>query len=129
MDVVAAANFILARIGKWVDGHIVFVPFKTENHEMKKRKKRKRSDAVRGMCVNLPDDPWVGPAADGAVQAHALLLPDGVGAGFDHKLWGVHQAVYVHALKVFLVFMDLKKETLKSRWTVKNPVRVNFLRE
>lgn len=51
------------------------------------------------------------------MQAHALFLPYGVGAGFDHKLWGVHQAVYVHALKVLLVFMDLKKGDAK---TVKN---------
>lgn len=55
----------------------------------------------------LPDDPGVRPAADGAVQPHTLLLPHSVGAGFDHKLWGVHQTVFVHALEVFLVLMDL----------------------
>lgn len=108
MDVVAAANFILARVGKWVNCHIVFVPFETEKHEMVKPKERKKQREKGDVC-DLPDDPWVRPAADGAVQTHALFLPHGVGAGFDHKLWGVHQAVYVHTLKVFLVFMDLKK--------------------
>lgn len=57
---------------------------------------------------DLPDDPGVGPAADGAVQSHTLLLPHGVGAGLDHKLWRVHQAVLVHALEVLPVFMDLQ---------------------
>jgi len=56
----------------------------------------------------LPGDPGVGPAADGAMQPHRLLLPHSVGAGFNHKLWGVHQAVFVHALEVFPLFMDLK---------------------
>lgn len=63
-----------------------------------------------GDVCDLPDDPWVGPATDSAMQSHTLLLPHGVGAWFDHKLWGVHQAVCVHALKVFLVFMDLQRE-------------------
>lgn len=58
---------------------------------------------------DLPDDPGVGPATDGAVQAHALLLPHGVGARLDHKLWRVHQAVLVHAFEVFPVFMDLQR--------------------
>lgn len=56
---------------------------------------------------DAPDDPGVRPAADGAVQPHTLLLPHGVGARFNHKLRGVHQTVLVHALEVFLVFMDL----------------------
>lgn len=60
------------------------------------------------MLVTLPDDPWVGPATDSAMQPHTLLLPHCVGARFNHKLRGVHQAVFVHALEVFLVFMDLK---------------------
>lgn len=107
MDVVAAANFILARIGEWVDCHIVFVPLETGKHEMIKVTEGENRET--GDVRDLPDDPWVRPAADGAVQAHALLLPHGVGTGFDHKLWGVHQAVYVHALKMFLVFMDLKR--------------------
>lgn len=77
--------------------------------KLTERKKPREKGDVR----DLPDDPWVRPAADGAVQAYALFLPHGVGAGFDHKLWGVHQAVYVHALKVFLVFMDLKKGDTK----------------
>lgn len=70
---------------------------------------------------DLPDDPRVGPAADSAVQAHTLLLPHGVGAWFNHKLWGVHQAVFVHALKVFPVFMDLQTEqscSIKSLRTI-----------
>lgn len=74
---------------------------------VKPTERKKRHE--KGDVCDLPDDPWVRPAADGAVQTHALFLPHGVGAGFDHKLWGVHQAVYVHTLKVFLVFMDLKK--------------------
>lgn len=63
-----------------------------------------------GNMRNLPDDPRVRPASDSAVQSHTLLLPHGVRARFDHKLGGVHQAVFVHALKVFLVFMDLQRE-------------------
>lgn len=59
---------------------------------------------------DLPDDPWVRPASDSAMQPHALFLPHGVGAWFNHKLRGVHQAIFVHALKVFLVFMDLQIE-------------------
>jgi len=43
------------------------------------------------------------------MQPHTLLLPHGVGARFDHKLRGVHQAVFVHMLEVFPVFIDLKK--------------------
>lgn len=27
MDAVSALNFILARVGKWVNYHIVFIPF------------------------------------------------------------------------------------------------------
>lgn len=62
-------------------------------------------------CVgDLPDDPGVGPATDSAVQPHTLLLPHSVGARFNHKLWGVHQAVFVYSLEVFLVFMNLKIE-------------------
>lgn len=60
------------------------------------------------MWGDLPDDPGVGPATDGAVQSHTLLLPHGVGAGLDHELWRVHQAVLVHALEVLPVFMDLQ---------------------
>lgn len=70
---------------------------------------------------DLPDDPWVRPACDGAVQTHTLLLPHGVGARFNHKLRGMHQAVFVHALKVFPVFMDLQTEqdfSIKSLRTV-----------
>lgn len=65
--------------------------------------------SLGGAVGDLPDDPGVGPAADRAVQAHALLLPHGVGARLDHKLWRVHQAVLVHALEVFPVFMDLQR--------------------
>lgn len=126
VDVVAAVNFILARIGKRVDRHIVFVPFETEKREMIKLTERKKWHQ-KGDVRDPPDNPWVRPAADGAVQAHALFLPHGVGTRFDHKLWGVHQAVYVHALKVFLVFMDLKREAPKSQRTVKNSV-MNFFR-
>lgn len=57
---------------------------------------------------DLPDDPGVRPATDSAVQTHTLLLPHCVGARLNHKLWGVHQAVFVHTLEVFLVFMNLK---------------------
>lgn len=65
------------------------------------------------VCLcDLPDDPRVGPAGDGAVQPHALLLPHGVGARLNHKIRGVHQAILVHALVVFLVLMDL--ETTKQ---------------
>lgn len=60
------------------------------------------------MGGDLPDDPGVGPATNGAVQSYTLLLPHGVGAGLDHKLWRVHQAVLVHALEVLPVFMDLQ---------------------
>lgn len=65
-------------------------------------------------CVvgDLPDDPWVRPPTDSAVQPHTLFLPHSVGARFNHKLRGVHQAVFVHALEVFLVFMDLKIEQI-----------------
>lgn len=67
------------------------------------------------VCVcDLPDDPWIGPATYSAVQTHALLLPHGVGAWFNHKLGGMHQAVFVHTLKVFLVFMDLQTEQFLS---------------
>lgn len=97
---------------------------KTWNDKTNREKEHEKGD----VC-DLPDDLWVRPAADGAVQAHALLLPHGVGTGFDHKLWGVHQAVYVHALKVLLVFMDLERETPKSQRTVKNSVKMNFFRE
>lgn len=78
----------------------------------------KRQEGSRGGGVgrhrvapwgDLPDDPGVGPAADGAVQAHALLLPHSVGARLDHKLWRMHQAILVHALEVFPVFMDLQR--------------------
>lgn len=62
----------------------------------------------------LPDDPWVGPTTDSAVQPHTLLLPHGVGAWLNHKLRGVHQAVFVHTLKMFLVFMDLQTEQYLS---------------
>lgn len=63
---------------------------------------------VEYMCLcGLPDHPGVGPAADSAVQPHTLLLPHSVGARFNHKLRGVHQTVFVHALEVFLVLMDL----------------------
>lgn len=81
------------------------------------------------MCVrDLPDNPWVGPATDSAVQPHTLLLPHGVGAWFNQKLRGVHQAVFVHALKVFLVFMDLQTEqrlSSKSFRTVANHKLLN----
>lgn len=59
-------------------------------------------------CRDLPDDPWVRPAANSAMQPHTLLLPHSVGARLNHKLRGVHQAVFVHALEMLLVFMDLK---------------------
>lgn len=128
MDVVAAVNFILARIGKWVDCHIVFVPFGgAEKYEMIKLTDRKEQNE-KGDVGDLPYDPWVRPAADGAVQAHALFLPHGVGAGFYHKLWGVHQAVYVHALKVFLVLMDLKREKPKSQKSVQEFTQMCFFR-
>lgn len=92
---------------------------------MTKRTDRKERNE-KGDVGDLPDDPWVRPAADGAVQAHALFLPHGVGAGFYHKLWGVHQAVSVHALKVFLVFMDLKRETPKSQKPERVRSKVRF---
>lgn len=63
---------------------------------------------------SLPDDPGIRPAADSAMEPHTLLLPHSVGAWLDHKLWGVHQAVFVHALEVFLVIMDLKIELSES---------------
>lgn len=63
-------------------------------------------------CVlDLPDNPWVGPATDSAMQSHTLLLPHSVGAWFNHKLRGMHQAIFVHALEVLLVFMDLQNRT------------------
>lgn len=75
-----------------------------------KREEGSQGGASPGRAVgDLPDDPGVGPAADGAVQAHALLLPHSVGARLDHKLWRVHQAILVHALEVFPVFMDLQR--------------------
>lgn len=51
-----------------------------------------RKDRLEFMlCVrDLPDDPWVRPAGDSAMQPHTLLLPHGVGARFNHKLRGVH---------------------------------------
>ena len=61
---------------------------------------------------DLPDDPGVRPAADSAVQPHTLLLPHSVGARFNHKLRGMHQAVFVHTLKVYPVFMDLQTEKI-----------------
>lgn len=63
---------------------------------------------------DLPDDPWVGPATDSAMQPHTLLLPHSVGPWFNHKLRGVHQAVFVYALKVFPVFIDLQTEQYLS---------------
>ena len=75
---------------------------------------------VRSLCVgDLPDDPWVRPAGDSAVQPHTLLLPHSVGAGFNHKLRGVHQAVFVHTLGVFLFIMDLEtaEEVTQGNWT------------
>lgn len=90
-----------------------FCTFQREAEKYETTKLTERKE--KGDVGDLPDDPRVRPAADGAVQAHALFLPHGVGAGFYHKLWGVHQAVNVHALKVFLVFMDLKRETPKSQ--------------
>lgn len=81
--------------------------------EAKDRKDRRGGTLVDARH-HLPDDPGVGPAADGAVQPHTLLLPHGVGARFNHKLRGMHQAVFVHTLEVFLVFMDLQTEQCLS---------------
>ena len=61
-----------------------------------------------GGVVHSPNYSWVGPPGDSAVQTYALLLPHGVGARLNHKLWGMHQAVLVHALVILLVFMNLK---------------------
>lgn len=77
--------------------------------------RRQLQDSVVGVTfrswciVDLPDDPGVRPAGDSAVQSHTLVLPHSVGARFNHKLRGVHQAVFVHTLEMFLVFMDLRK--------------------
>lgn len=137
MHVVSALKCILARVDKRVNCHIVFVP--CEEHEGWQTKRSRNNikrikDTQDGnskaaetgwswklwgqalgyvigdrYVCDLPDDPWIRPAADSAMQPHTLLLPHSVGARFNHKFWGVHQAVFVHALEVFLVFMDLKK--------------------
>lgn len=141
MHAVSALKFILARVGKGFNCHIVFVPCSGRQKTQKRKDQGKQEelekdekikpwkvDGVQGkmqivertdrtdfevrltvMCVvDLPDDPWVGPATDSAMQSHTLLLPHCVGARFNHKLRGVHQAVFVHTLEVLLVFMDLK---------------------
>lgn len=76
------------------------------------------SHVMSQVIRDLPDDPRVRPAADGAMQPHTLLLPHGVGARFDHKVRGVHQAVFVHALEMFPVFMDLEN---KKFFSLKKP--------
>lgn len=42
MDAVSALNFILARVGKWVNYHIVFIPF----HGKEKIEKRAEEDEI-----------------------------------------------------------------------------------
>lgn len=83
------------------------------SRSLRVRKGQTRGYAVGDVC-DLPDDARVGPATDGAMQPHTLLLPHSVGAWFNHKLRGMHQAVFVHALKVLLVFMDLQTEQYLS---------------
>lgn len=101
------AAFELSTLSKMVADCIHYDPGAPKRKRVD-RKDQRDSSAICDVCY-LPDDPRVRPASDGAVQSHTLLLPNSVGARFDHKLWGVHQAVFVHALKVFLVFMDLQE--------------------
>lgn len=60
------------------------------------------------VCVQYsPDNPWVRPSRDGAVQPDTLLLPHRVGTRLNHELRGMHQAILIHTLVVLLVLIDL----------------------
>lgn len=107
MDIVFAFKFVLARADNGVNSHIVLVPYKMYDKQSIVNLLIKMS--MSSSTAGLPDNPGVRPATDGAVQTHTLFLPHGVGARLNHKLWRMHQAVFVHALKMRFLFMDLQR--------------------